>query len=208
LIQPGGLEVLAHTTIVLARHGHVERGPADPGLSARGHAEAQALATELAGEPFDAVYCSPMQRAVQTAQPVCKELGLELQLRDGLAEFDRHSNEYVLLSALRAAGDPRFDACMAGDLSSWGLDLASFRAGAIDVLTEILDKHPGGRALVIAHGGVLNVLLGSVLGLDRMWFFHPDNCGFSRVVADTKGHVRLASLNETRHLPAGSVGSR
>lgn len=208
MIQPGGLEVVAHTTVVLARHGHVERGPADPGLSARGRAEAQALAAELAGETFDAVYCSPMQRAVQTAEPVGKELGLDPQLRDGLAEFDRHADEYVLLSALRAAGDPRFEACMAGDLSSWGMDLATFRSDAVDVLTEILGKHAGGRALLVAHGGVLNVLLGSVLGLDRMWFFHPDNCGFSVVVADTEGRVRLASLNETRHLPAGSVGSR
>ncbi len=200
-MRPGGLEVVAHTTVVLARHGHVERGAADPGLSARGHEEACALAAALVAEPFDAVYCSPLQRAVQTAAPLCKELGLEPQLRDGLAEFDRHSDEYVLLSALKAAGDPRFDACMAGDLSSWGMELATFRAEACDVLTEILDKHAGGRVFVVAHGGVLNVLLGSVLGLDRMWFFHPDNCGISRVVADADGGVRLASLNETRHLP-------
>jgi probable phosphoglycerate mutase len=129
-------------------------------------------------------------------------LGLEPQLRDGLAEFDRRSSEYVLLSELRAAGDPRYDACMNGDLSSWGLELATFRAEALNVLTEILDKHAGGRACVVTHGGVLNVVLGSVVGLERMWFFHPDNCGLSRVVADTEGRVRLASLNETRHLPA------
>lgn len=201
-MRPGGLEVVAHTTVVLARHGHVERGPADPGLSARGLAEAQALATELVGEPFDAVYCSPMRRAMQTAAPVCSELGLDMQLRDGLAEFDRHSEEYVLLSALKAAGDPRYDACMAGDLSSWGMDQATFRAEACDVLAEIVDKYAGGRVFVVTHGGVLNVLLGSVLGLNRMWFFSPHNGGLSSVVADIEGRLRIASLNETRHLPA------
>lgn len=201
-MRPGGLEVVAHTTVVLARHGQAERGSADPGLSARGLDEANALAAALVAEPFAAVYCSPLQRAVETAAPLCKELGLEPQLRDGLAEFDRRSGEYVLLSELRAAGDPRFDACLAGDLSSWGIELETFRAEARDVLTEILERHAGGRALVVTHGGVLNVLLGTVLGLDRMWFFHPDNAGISRIVADTDGGVRVASLNETRHLPA------
>lgn len=201
-MRPGGLEVVAHTTVVLARHGEAARGVADPGLSARGHDQAHALAAALAAEPFAAVYCSPQQRALETAAPLAKELGLELQVRNGLAEFDRDAGEYVLLSELRAAGDPRFDACMAGDLTAWGMELAAFRAEAGAVLTEILDRHAGGRAFVVTHGGVLNVLLGSVLGLDRMWFFHPDNCGISRVVADTTGGVRLGSLNETRHLPA------
>ena len=201
-MRPGGLDVVPHTIVVLARHGQAQGGVADPGLTARGHDEARALAKELVGEPFDAVYCSPLQRAVQTAAPLCAELGLEPQLRDGLAEFDRRSDEYVLLSRLKADGDPRYEACLAGDLSAWGMDLATFRAEAADVVAEILDRHAGGRVFVVTHGGVLNVLLGSVLGLDRMWFFHPDNAGLSRVVADTDGRVRLVSLNETRHLPA------
>jgi len=201
-LRPGGLEVVAHTTVVLARHGQAERGSSNPGLSARGLDEAHALAAALVAEPFAAVYSSPQQRALETAAPLCRELGLEPQVRNGLAEFDRDCAEYVLLSELKAAGDPRFDACMAGDLTAWGMELATFRAEASEVLGEILDSHAGGHAFVVTHGGVLNVLLGSVLGLDRMWFFHPDNCGISRIVADTDGGVRLASLNETQHLPA------
>jgi probable phosphoglycerate mutase len=192
-LRPGGLEVVPYTTVVLARHGQAEGGVADPGLTARGHDEAHALAKELV---------SPLQRAVQTAAPLCAELGLKPRLRDGLAEFDRRSHEYVLLSRLKADGDPRYEACVAGDLSAWGMDLATFRAEAADVFAEILDRYAGGRVFVVTHGGVLNVLLGSVLGLDRMWFFHPENAGISRVVADADGAVRLGSLNETRHLPA------
>ncbi|WP_019873715.1 histidine phosphatase family protein [Sporichthya polymorpha] len=200
-MRPGGLEVVAHTTVVLVRHGQAERGTTDPGLSARGREEANAVAKALAGEPVEAVYCSPQRRALETAAPLCAELGLRAQVRDGLAEFDRRSTEYVLLSELRAAGDPRFDACMAGDLTPWGIDLPTFRAEAGEVLAEILTTHAGGRALVVSHGGVLNVLLGAAVGIDRMWFFHPDNCGINRLVADTSGGVRLASLNETQHLP-------
>src|SRR6476661_554032 len=43
---------------------------ADPELDELGHVQAQALADYLAGEPIDALYVSPMRRAVQTAEPV------------------------------------------------------------------------------------------------------------------------------------------
>lgn len=201
-MRPGGLEVVAHTHVVLARHGQAEVGAADPGLTARGQDEAHALAKALVGEAFDAVYCSPLQRAIETAAPLCAQLGLEPRTREGLAEFDRRAQEYVLLSRLKAQGDPRYEACLAGDISAWGMDLATFRAEACQVLAEIIDRHAGRRVFVVTHGGVLNVLLGSVLGLDRMWFFHPENAGISRVLADADGGVRLGSLNETRHLPA------
>lgn len=199
---PGGFDVVAHTTVVLVRHGQAERvGIGDPGLTEQGHAEAQRLAAGMKGESFDAVYCSPLRRTVETAAPVCAQLGLEPQVREGIAEFDRKASEYVLLRDLRAAGDPRYEACLGGDLTSWGTDLATFRADALAVIEEILTAHAGGRVLVVTHGGVLNVLVGSVLGLGGPWFFFlPDNCGITRVVADEAGRLRLASLNETQHL--------
>ena len=204
-LTPGGFDVVAHTTVVFVRHGQAERvGAGDPGLTEQGVAEAQALANGLAGENFDAVYCSPLRRTIQTAEPVCAKLGLEPQLRDGIAEFDRKSSEYVLLRDLRAAGDPRYEACLGGDLTSWGTDLETFRADVLGVLGEILTDHAGGRVLVVTHGGVLNVLVASVLGLGGPWFFFlPDNCGITRVVADVDGRLRLASLNETQHLRGG-----
>ena len=204
-LTPGGFDVVAHTTLVLVRHAQAQRvGAGDPGLTAEGAAQAERLAVGLKKEQFDAVYCSPLRRTVETAAPVCAQLGLEAHLRDGLAEFDRKASEYVLLRDLRAAGDPRYDACMNGDLTSWGTDLATFRADALGVIGEILERQAGGRVLVVTHGGVLNVLVGSVLGLGGPWFFFlPDNCGLTRVVADTEGRLRLASLNETQHLHAG-----
>lgn len=207
-LTPGGFDVVAHTTVVFARHGQAPRaGDGDPGLTEAGHAQARLLASALGSEVFDAVYCSPLRRTIETAAPVCRVLKIEPELRDGLAEFDRKSSEYVLLRDLREAGDPRYEACMGGDLSSWGTDLDTFRADALGVLGEILTNHAGGRVLVVTHGGVLNIVVGSVLGLGGPWFFFlPDNCGITRVVADAEGRLRLASLNETQHL-GGSVHS-
>jgi alpha-ribazole phosphatase/probable phosphoglycerate mutase len=59
-------------SLVFIRHAETDLagtfcGHADPPLNARGHAQAAHLAQQLAAQPFDAVYSSDLQRAVQTA---------------------------------------------------------------------------------------------------------------------------------------------
>ena len=86
------------TTIVLLRHGEtrlsVEKrfsGPTSEPLSARGEAQAAAAAARLAARtaaPLEAIVCSPVARAVATAQPVAAALGLDVAHR-GRAARDR-----------------------------------------------------------------------------------------------------------------------
>ncbi|MCL5027274.1 MAG: histidine phosphatase family protein [Chloroflexi bacterium] len=57
-------------------------------LNEKGRAQAQALAEKLAGAQIKAVYSSPLERALETAEPIGKTLGLEVARRDGLIETD------------------------------------------------------------------------------------------------------------------------
>jgi 2,3-bisphosphoglycerate-dependent phosphoglycerate mutase len=88
--------------LLLIRHAlpvrrELEIGAADPELSENGHAQAKHLAEYLAAEaPLDALYASPLNRARQTAAPIAERFGLEVVLEDGVAEWDRYSNEYVV----------------------------------------------------------------------------------------------------------------
>ncbi len=132
------------------------------------------LAEFLAEEKFDAIYSSPRRRAMQTVEPIAAERGMEIIPLDGLAEFDKHSDEYLFFDDLQKAGDPRYKACLRGDLSAWNTDYPTFRAEVMEAVTEITAKHVGERVLVASHGGALNTMLGAVLGLDRMWFFYPE----------------------------------
>lgn len=84
------------TVLLLIRHGETEfvkqsrlagRLPGVP-LNEFGCAQAEALAQRLASEPIKAIYSSPIERALQTAQPVAKALGLEVVIRQGLIETE------------------------------------------------------------------------------------------------------------------------
>jgi probable phosphoglycerate mutase len=57
-------------------------------LNERGQQQSKELAEALAHAPIKAIYSSPMERAVETAQPVAEKLGLEIVIRPGLLEAD------------------------------------------------------------------------------------------------------------------------
>jgi probable phosphomutase (TIGR03848 family) len=57
-------------------------------LNEKGRAQAQALAEKITGAPVKAIYSSPLERALETAEPIAKALGLEVIPRDGLLETD------------------------------------------------------------------------------------------------------------------------
>ena len=84
------------TSILLVRHGeneYVKKGLLAgrlPGvhLNTKGRHQAQSLAEKLAGAPVKAIYSSPLERTLETAQPLAQALGLEVIPRPGLIEVD------------------------------------------------------------------------------------------------------------------------
>ena len=57
-------------------------------LNKRGQEQAAALAETLKTFPIKAIYASPLERAVETAEPLAQALGLPIQLRPGLVDTD------------------------------------------------------------------------------------------------------------------------
>ena len=80
----------------LLRHGqtNASRGnlfsgrKMNPGLTEEGLAMAEAFAEAYRERKWAAIYSSPLDRAVTTAQPIADAVGLPIQKRDGFAEID------------------------------------------------------------------------------------------------------------------------
>ena len=89
-------------------------GPADPGLSEAGQHQARHLADHLAYERIHVVYASPMRRAFQTAEPVAERQGVEINVVEGIAEYDRDASEYIPIEQLKAEGAPGWQDVLTG----------------------------------------------------------------------------------------------
>ena len=192
--------------IVLVRHGlplrvELETGIADPELAAEGHEQAEKMAAYLGVEDIEAIYVSPLRRAIETARPLCKLLGLEAVVSEGVAEFDRNSREYVPVEELRATNDPRWEKLLRGEWDGVDEDPSLFKARVVETVDDMIAKHPGGRVVVVCHGGVINQYLAHVLGIEtHIGFFYPKYTSIHRVMAARSGQRSIVSINEAAHL--------
>jgi probable phosphoglycerate mutase len=190
--------------LILVRHALPVRrentdGPADPSLSEEGLVQAGLFAEYMSAEHIDALYTSPLLRARQTAEPLSSLTGLVAQVSDGVAEFDRHSNEYIPVEELKATNDPRWQEMVSGQWSQ-DEDQAEFTERVIASIEQIVNDNRGGKVVVTCHGGVINEYLAHVLNLGNRQFFYPNYTSIHRVAASSNGHRSILSINETPHL--------
>jgi broad specificity phosphatase PhoE len=196
------LVLVRHAQPVRVEPGSVD-GAADPELSPAGRHQAERLATWLAAEAPDALLTSPLRRARETAAALATTLDVAPAVVDGLAEYDAGADHYIPIEELRAMRDERWYATIEGRWADvGGVDPAAFQRQVVPAVEGVIDRFPGQRVVVVTHGGVLNVYLAHVLGIDQLLWFHPEYTSVSRVQAARTGQRSVATLNETAHLMA------
>ena len=198
--------------VLWIRHGEPERiAPgtgvrADPRLTAAGREQAERLAEWLAGEQVDAVLSSPLRRAIETAKPIADAVGREVEPFEGIVEYDVNSDHYIPTEELRVTKDERWTAMVEGRWDEFGAELPEiFRARVDEAVNAIVDRFPGQRVAAVCHGGVINVAIGSVLGIAQPLWFEPGYTSMSRMLASRGGIRSVASLNELAHLQATRI---
>jgi len=189
--------------LILIRHGlptrvqNVSGEPADPPLSEVGLDQAERMALWMQRERIDRLYSSPMQRAFQTARPLSRELGLEIELEAGAAEYDQHSDTYIPVEHLKELDYERWRKLMRGEMDT---DFGAFSRTVIGTLERIVEDNPGRRVAVTCHGGVINVWSAHVIGFAPRLFFNPDYTSINRFMCARSGERSVITLNEAVHL--------
>jgi broad specificity phosphatase PhoE len=171
IIDPGS-KMLRETRVLLLRHAETAApdrfhgAESDVGLGERGREQAEAVALALAGLQPDALYCSAMRRAIETATPIGRACGLLPQVVESL-----HERRMGPLSGQsKQDGMADYDEAkarwMTGDLDFThvgGESYADIRRRAVPAFEELVARHPGGTVVVVAHGVVIRVLLTTML---------------------------------------------
>lgn len=190
----GGAATTQTTTILIARHGHVEgisperfRGRADVALTPEGTAQARALAQGIGSEQHPvAIYTSPLLRCVETAAPIGRECGVTPRVFDALIDIDygawgwatvdemkEHSPETLALWY----GAPQLVRFPSGE------SLQDVATRAADSVRFVMKHHSGERVLVVSHDTVIRVMLLQLLGspLEFYWRVAQEPCALNEV---------------------------
>ena len=192
--------------LILVRHGLPERielasGRADPALSDVGGEQARKVGAWLGRETIDAIYASPLRRAVETAEPLASGLGLPPVIHESVAEYDRGASHYIPMEELKREDYPAWKAFVDGGYAE-EVDMAEFAMRVSDGMEEIIRANAGRRVAVFCHGGVVNVWTARVLGMPPSLFINVDYGSISRFLCASTGERNVRSLNETGHLDA------
>ena len=208
------LYLVRHAESTWNAEGRVQ-GQADPPLSEQGLAQAARLAERFRGEPIDALYSSPLERARQTADRIAEATALVTRIDDRLKEHDVGLFTGLVWREIVEQFPEFSQAWMerAMDMPG-GEKQAAFHMRATGVMQDIVARHPGGRIVVVSHGGILGRYLAHLLGLtpEQPPPFHFDNASVSVVeVGDplpTPRYARVHRLNDVSHLIALSDNGR
>lgn len=179
---------------------------ADPPLSELGYLQAATLAETLSETQVDVVACSTMLRAIETADILARPHGLTPVVRPELMEIKAYRDvaagldpQSLVDPAEWAARQEMFHREVKWDHMFFGEGSAEFRARAVGAVNQLVEDYSGAHILLVSHGGVINAVIGSILGVYEDMFFLPNHCSISSVWV--KGSVqRIHSVNERQHL--------
>ena len=210
------------TRVIIVRHGQstynakkMIQGRCDESvLTEKGIADAQVVGNALKGVSIDAFYCSPLQRAKQTAQIIHGILDNPptLQPTDSLMEVDLPLWEKMRKDevAVKFAEDyrlwkekPHEFKMVLPDGTEHYTVLALYEQ-AQQFWQSVIPQHQGKTILIVAHNGINRCLIMSAIGItpDRYHTIQQSNCcvnvlNFSGNFGDS---VQIESLNQTSHL--------
>jgi broad specificity phosphatase PhoE len=154
-------------TVFLLRHGETPwnklgriMGRTQVPLGADGIQQIQKIVPLIATLELDAIYTSPLRRAVQTAKLVATGTKLPISKSEGLTEIafgewtGRHFDELIDNELYR-----RFIKSPATTLLPGGETISDVQRRGLKVIDEAAQKVPGGRFLFVSHGDVIRAIL-------------------------------------------------
>ena len=203
------------TRILAIRHGETAwnvdtrlQGHLDIALNEVGLRQALHLARSLQGpDAIDAIYASDLSRAHTTALAIAKAVGQTVVQHPGLRE--RHFGAFQGRTFAEIEVElPEHAWHWRKRTPDWvppegGESLEMLRERIVGTVSELAARHPGQQIVMVAHGGVLDILYRAATRLDlqapRTWDL--TNTAVNRLLWTPQG-LSLVGWGDTSHLDA------
>jgi probable phosphomutase (TIGR03848 family) len=205
------------TTLLLVRHAlndwvgdRLAGWTPDVHLNDKGRAQAESLAQRLADQPIVAVYASPLERAVETAQIIAAPHRLQVQIREGVGEV--RYGEWTGQSLKELAKEDAWRVVQfypSGARFPGGEAIREMQARAVAELDAIVAAHPSETVVVVSHADVLKAALAHYVGLHLDLFqrlvVSPASLS---VLTFTPMGPQLVCLNDAAHVPQEEISNQ
>ena len=199
------------TRIIAIRHGETAwnvdtriQGQLDIPLNTVGRWQASRVAQALAEESIQAIYASDLLRAWETAGAIAQATGLPLQAHEGLRERgfgDFQGKTFAEIEALWPEQSRQWRARHPEWAPPGGESLIALRARIVEAASELAARHLGEQIVLVAHGGVMDVLYRAATGqpeqAPRSW--QLGNAAINRLLWTHEGFT-VVGWSDTRHL--------
>jgi len=199
--------------VILIRHGETEwnvlhrfQGISDVPLNETGRKQAGFARKGLEHIALDAIYTSPLQRAMETAAIIRGTGPVPVYALEGLREMGVGEWEGLLVSEIDKNYPGMYDVWRTRPSAirlKGGETFGATRARAVEAFWDIVKKHPGKTVAVVSHMMCISSILLTVAGLplDEIWQHPICNAALNIVEASGDGRAVIRAWNQDGHIP-------
>jgi probable phosphomutase (TIGR03848 family) len=169
------------------------------GLDDRGRAQADGLVQRFASVRLTAIYSSPLERCVQTVEPLATAQRLAIAPVPDLIEMDAGSwTGRTLAQVRRTKPWTTVQRQPSAFRFPGGEGFVDAQRRSVGALETIARRHPRGRVAIATHGDIVRIVLAYLLGtsLDDFQRIVVDTASVS-VVVTHRANRRVVLVNDT-----------
>jgi probable phosphoglycerate mutase len=167
-------------------------------LNAEGRGQSERLAEKLSRESIKKIFSSPLERTLETAEPLAKKLGLEIQLADALLEIDFGDWTGKTLDEL--APIPlwqKWNSFRSATRIPGGEMIVEVQSRMVAQIEKLRREFPEGALAIFSHGDPIRSVLTHFLGMPLDFFARIEisPASVSTLALDDSG-AHVLGLNE------------
>ena len=197
------------TRFILIRHGNTDAvgkrlagRTAGVHLNAQGKEQVQKLPARLKGLSISALYSSPLERTIETAEPIAASLNLDIAINEDFLELD--FGDWTNRTIDEVRNDPafqRFNLFRSTARIPGGELMAEAQLRIVNGMQKLCAQHPGETVAMVSHGDIIKAAVTYYAGIHLDLFqrieISPASVSVIEVFDET---ARILVVNDTGEL--------
>ncbi|KTD19044.1 histidine phosphatase family protein [Legionella jordanis] len=135
-------------------------------LNGEGRLQADHLSIRLAGLPITAIYSSPLERAIETAEPIARRFNLQIEIREEFTDIEFGNWTNCKISDIEESEKFRqFNTFRSFCRIPGGETMLEAQQRMITGIEKLHDKHPNETIAIVSHADLIKSAVAYYAGI-------------------------------------------